>query len=197
MFTRRDGRIIGILNDWDLAAYTKSRGKATSTHRTGTAAYMATDLLNSANSDKPLAHEYQHDLESFLWILIWCAFVLRFNGRQIEWAKQYTKIKEWTDTTPWPTIANSKRVFLNAYSLHLPFVTPEMQSLKATWIAEVCYFMWLTFLARAKPPLPERLKNRRDVETEYDFFTFENVMGVLDPEMTDPKEDVLKYGKSL
>lgn len=82
---------------------------------------------------------------------------------------------------------------MNVYVKHLSYVTPEFQSLSDTWLDEVCYEMLSTFHVREKPRAPKRLKSRNE---NYNFFTFENVMGVLDPEMTDPKEEVLKYGKS-
>lgn len=148
MFTRRGKAVVGILNDWDLAASVIPKDKATSKHRTGTAAFMALDLL--ANDGKPLLHEYHHDLESFVWILIWCAFVLRFKGEQVDWANQHPKIKEWTSITAWSTIGESKENFVRKCKTqkYLKFMTSEMKRLKKTWIVRVIRHTVDTIIAR-------------------------------------------------
>lgn len=207
MFTRRDGRIIGILNDWDLAASTKLRDKATSKHRTGTAAFMALDLLKNAGG--PLLHEYHHDLESFVWILLWCAVVLRFDGNEVEWEKQPDMIQQWTNTTnAWNTIAHCKRGFVMDPEDYLQSITPEMKGLKKSWIQPVLRGTSNTISVRStyaysdseeeEDSLPNcsgdttnvQMPPRRDPV----FFTFQHVMKVLEPSTETPDEAVWKYG---
>ncbi|KAJ6580325.1 hypothetical protein B0H10DRAFT_904714 [Mycena sp. CBHHK59/15] len=65
MFQRIDGKLYGILNDFDLAAFHDGSVPSTSKQRTGTKPYMASDLL----THPPPKHYYRHDLESFLYVL--------------------------------------------------------------------------------------------------------------------------------
>jgi len=63
---------IGIVADWDLASLIDDQGEiivSHTQHRTGTIPFMSTELLTSA----PPPHKYWHDLESFLYILLWAA----------------------------------------------------------------------------------------------------------------------------
>ncbi|KAJ6459433.1 hypothetical protein C8R47DRAFT_1226574 [Mycena vitilis] len=68
MFRRsEDGTVYGVLNDYDLAEFYKSEPQPPSSkQRTGTKPYMAIDLLVR----DPPKHEYRHDLESFLYVLV-------------------------------------------------------------------------------------------------------------------------------
>jgi serine/threonine protein kinase len=65
MFQRIDGKLYGVLNDFDLAAFHDGSVPSTSKQRTGTKPYMARDLL----THPPPKHYYRHDLESFLYVL--------------------------------------------------------------------------------------------------------------------------------
>ena len=61
----------GVLNDFDLARSTtpgilQPRGF----ERTGIKPFLALDLLTDAQ-DGPVEQLYRHDLESFLWVLMW------------------------------------------------------------------------------------------------------------------------------
>ncbi|TFY60563.1 hypothetical protein EVG20_g7373 [Dentipellis fragilis] len=71
-----DGRAIGVLNDWDMAQHIDDRSKESkSAFGGGTAAFMALDLLR----DTKRHQMYRHDLESFIWILIWSVFHLELG----------------------------------------------------------------------------------------------------------------------
>ncbi|KAJ7795014.1 hypothetical protein B0H14DRAFT_116794 [Mycena olivaceomarginata] len=63
MFQRIDGKLYGVLNDFDLAAFHDGSVPSTSKQRTGTKPFMARDLLEHP----PPRHLYRHDLESFLY----------------------------------------------------------------------------------------------------------------------------------
>lgn len=65
-----DGRIYGVLNDWDLSSL-DIPNRTIGHERTGTIPFMAIELLTSG--DNPSAHLYRHDLESFFWLFVWCA----------------------------------------------------------------------------------------------------------------------------
>lgn len=65
MFHRLHGKLYGVLNGFDLAAFHDGSVPSTSKQRTGTKPYMASDLL----THPPPKHYYRHDLESFLYVL--------------------------------------------------------------------------------------------------------------------------------
>ncbi|KAJ7201184.1 hypothetical protein B0H12DRAFT_1244298 [Mycena haematopus] len=66
MYREIGGEVYGVLNDFDLALRLGDTKLFTSKQRTGTKPYMATDLL----VDSPPTHFYRHDLESFLYVLV-------------------------------------------------------------------------------------------------------------------------------
>ncbi|TFK21745.1 hypothetical protein FA15DRAFT_549922, partial [Coprinopsis marcescibilis] len=66
----KDGTAKGILNDWDMATRADTKNqvpRSSAQHRTGTLPFMACDLL----AIEPPRHYYRHDLESFMYVLIW------------------------------------------------------------------------------------------------------------------------------
>ncbi|KAF8146385.1 hypothetical protein K438DRAFT_1628156 [Mycena galopus ATCC 62051] len=66
MFRRIDGKIFGVLNDFDLSVVL-SDSPSTSEQRTGTAPYMALDLLMPG---LPPPHLYRFDLESLFYVMV-------------------------------------------------------------------------------------------------------------------------------
>ncbi|KAG2135350.1 uncharacterized protein EDB93DRAFT_1170796 [Suillus bovinus] len=68
VYKTSDGRWIGVLNDFDLS----STGDTPSgQERTGTVPFMALDLLTKEAIKGQVKHLYQHDAESFIWVLTW------------------------------------------------------------------------------------------------------------------------------
>ncbi|KAJ8517264.1 hypothetical protein ONZ45_g5537 [Pleurotus djamor] len=74
------GKPIGILGDWDLSTVLKNGvvPRSAAKHRTGTQPFMAVDLL----ADAPPPHLYRHDLESFLWVLLWAMVNYDLKGHR-------------------------------------------------------------------------------------------------------------------
>lgn len=62
----------GILCDFDLATLRDSSRKR-GQERTGTVPFMAIDLLVRDYFDGKIQRLYRHDLESFVWVLIWAS----------------------------------------------------------------------------------------------------------------------------
>lgn len=154
MFKRGDDdQVVGVLIDWDLAAPLDSSSK----HRTGGAAFMALELLE--NQGAQITHEYRHDLESFGWILIWCAFELEFDGRVVGFDKRYSYLKEWTDTTDWATLKSRKLDFvLKTIGPHRGGVTQAMKPLENIWLSHVFLRMGKTLASKNRiiiDPQPE------------------------------------------
>ncbi|KAJ6497924.1 hypothetical protein DFH09DRAFT_1204450 [Mycena vulgaris] len=63
MYREIDGKVYGVLNDFDLSVFRDKEPRSTSKQRTGTEPYMAVDLLVTG---PPPPHLYRFDLESLL-----------------------------------------------------------------------------------------------------------------------------------
>ncbi|KAN0073650.1 hypothetical protein V8E55_012127 [Tylopilus felleus] len=74
MYRKVEGKIMGVLNDFDLAS---THETATGTERTGTVPFMALALLQDEALQGNVRHAYEHDAESFIWVLIWIS--LRYD----------------------------------------------------------------------------------------------------------------------
>lgn len=99
MYRPNNSGVIGILNDFDLAAIMEPGNRCpprVGWERTGTLAFMALDLLKFHKGETK--RWYRHDLESFTWCLLW--EMLR-----------HPKV-EWTTGTL-EAVLNSKRGFLD------------------------------------------------------------------------------------
>ncbi|KAH7891074.1 hypothetical protein F5I97DRAFT_1799223, partial [Phlebopus sp. FC_14] len=77
MYRIVDGMIVGVLNDFDLASLGDG---VTGTERTGTVPFMALDLLSDEALRGEVKHLYEHDAESFIWVLTWIS--LRYGDGQ-------------------------------------------------------------------------------------------------------------------
>ncbi|KAH7889059.1 hypothetical protein F5I97DRAFT_1828322 [Phlebopus sp. FC_14] len=77
MYRIVNGKIVGVLNDFDLASL---GGGVTGTERTGTVPFMALDLLTEEALTGEVTHLYEHDAESFIWVLTWIS--LRYSNGQ-------------------------------------------------------------------------------------------------------------------
>ena len=116
MFERRGGRIVGILNDYDLAVVLnndKSLPPRSSNHRTGTAAFMAHELLDI---DSMVEHSYRHDLESFFYVLFWTA--VGYKGSRPPEGKGKDLLYDWRKKD-WFSISKSKLHFLSVYEYYM------------------------------------------------------------------------------
>jgi hypothetical protein len=76
MFYWSDKRaVIGVLNDYDLSSM---KNVPSGRERTGTVPFMALELLTAEAIQGEIEHLYQHDAESFIWMLTWVS--LRYDG---------------------------------------------------------------------------------------------------------------------
>jgi serine/threonine protein kinase len=75
MYRKADGRICGVLIDYDLSlCFAKSKQGRSTKQRMGTRPYMAIDLLQRT----PTKHLYRHDLESLFYVIV--VLVTRYDG---------------------------------------------------------------------------------------------------------------------
>ncbi|KAG2075856.1 hypothetical protein BDR04DRAFT_1068788 [Suillus decipiens] len=70
MWYWKDGKRIGVLNDYDLSSLADDPGPR-GNERTGTVPFMALDLLTEEGQRGEVKHLYRHDLESFIWCFAW------------------------------------------------------------------------------------------------------------------------------
>ncbi|KAF5386096.1 hypothetical protein D9615_002188 [Tricholomella constricta] len=76
MFQRSTSSVNGVLNDWDLAGIVNYNGVVDAeSSSTGTLPFMAIELLH----EDPPPHRYEHDLESFFYVLVWAALHFDIN----------------------------------------------------------------------------------------------------------------------
>ncbi|KAG1895317.1 uncharacterized protein F5891DRAFT_1151743 [Suillus fuscotomentosus] len=76
MWYRKNDRLIGVLNDYDLSSLANALGPQ-GNERTGTVPFMALELLTEEGQQGKVKHLYRHDLESFMWVFVWIFFRYR------------------------------------------------------------------------------------------------------------------------
>ena len=80
MYYRANNAVVGVLNDYDLASL---RNPSLGNERTGTIPFMALDLLGAKGQKGKVKHLYRHDLESFIWVLVWLTLQYE-NGEKLQ-----------------------------------------------------------------------------------------------------------------
>ena len=112
-----------MLIDWDLAIDVDSKAGAehapSALYHTGTGTFMALQLLKFS------PHLYRHDLESFFYILIWCACGFLLGGEEVQ-ERGYAG--SWASDT-WSDIYKSKSTLLYNPS---PFDTNKLKAVMTT-----------------------------------------------------------------
>jgi hypothetical protein len=117
-----DGRVIGILTDFDLAISMTRGEKPSSAHRNGTAPFMALELLHPDACEQELSH----DFESALYILLWVA--LGYKG----WKPPAgDPLSGWRRGT-WAQIYTAKRAFIDSVVIKTltGLIAPEYEVLR-------------------------------------------------------------------
>jgi hypothetical protein len=112
----------GVLNDWDLSH------RAGEPHhggeRTGTATFMALELLCGKYRDGRMECQYHHGLEGFIWILLWV--VLQF--------KDSVRINR--QLTGWETSDFAECNRQKSHLLHGIMTSPPIYSPTESWHSE-------------------------------------------------------------
>jgi hypothetical protein len=114
MFYMEDEGPVAVLNDFDLASIEDGPTTGTNLKRTGTVPFMALAFLEDEELQGKRKHEYEHDAQSFVWVLIWICLrydngVLRSKNRPFdEWLKVdargcHTKRAGFLNSTRWKT----------------------------------------------------------------------------------------------
>ncbi|KAI0324203.1 hypothetical protein GY45DRAFT_1331777 [Cubamyces sp. BRFM 1775] len=106
-----------VLNDWDVSIGVEDTNLAhTGVKMTGTVPFMAIDLLTEKGLDGRVAILYRHDLEAFIWVLIW-AVCCYDNGKMVYTVPQ--GIHKWDVRDP-VSCGKEKRTFLEREELIQP-----------------------------------------------------------------------------
>ncbi|KAJ4471209.1 protein kinase [Lentinula lateritia] len=106
MYRRIDGKVYGVLNDFDLSSRVRDMDKGpTSNQRTGTRPFMSVDLLSPVWEG---GHLYRHDLESLFYIMLCLA--CRYNAPGVP-AAEPRSFSLWFSGTD-REIFNDKTTFL-------------------------------------------------------------------------------------
>jgi serine/threonine protein kinase len=120
-----DGTLVGVLNDYDLSSLATVQGPE-GNERTGTVPFMAIDLLTEQGQRGEVKHLYRHDLESFMWVLVWVSFRYK-DGRLL--SRKSRRLDLWA-TVPAEDCGKEKVFFLSQLlDYKLPDIDPRMSDL--------------------------------------------------------------------
>jgi hypothetical protein len=84
----------GVLNDFDLSTIMKPGARNPNRQgleRTGTLPFMAVELLDEEGFDGKIPRRYEHELESFAWVLVWVSRCV-VGGQESEPPR---RLKQW------------------------------------------------------------------------------------------------------
>jgi hypothetical protein len=174
MFRRINGKVYGVLADFDLSSWTASlKGDYTKTsqQRTGTPPYMAHGLLNGAD---PL-HMYRHDVESLFYIvlLISTRYEVRApegeedGGLKTRQGLEVLPFDDWFHQQVFSTLASLKVNFLSKVSAKLD-LSPSFEDFNG-WLRELRIALFNGFNSRETHQiLVQDGKRRRGAIEEFD-----------------------------
>lgn len=108
MWRREGGKVVGVLNDWDLARDGRATGMIIAPlERIGTVPFMALDLLTRYGKT---GHRYRHDQEALVWVLAWL-FINYDKGHSLTSGMFVEVLRSWS-TDDHQTCAAKKIWFL-------------------------------------------------------------------------------------
>ncbi|KAJ3860477.1 protein kinase [Lentinula novae-zelandiae] len=145
MFRRKDGKIYGVLNDFDLSSRVEDVDNGDI--RTGTRPFMSLDLLNSYWEG---GHLYRHDLESLFYIILCLACRYEAPGVPAPEPRAYSKWFSGSDQH----ILDNKNTFLTS-----PFLLAQDLPIQpyfahfVPWLKRIRYFISEGYHARPRPQL--------------------------------------------
>ncbi|KAK0203133.1 hypothetical protein DFS33DRAFT_1262140 [Desarmillaria ectypa] len=183
MFYRdNEGIAVGLLSDFDNASRVDEQGDIIGSNmkqRTGTVPFMALDILKNVGT--PVPHIYRHDLESFVYLLVWASvhFDLK-NGTCHEFDPV---LKCWDAKLPseFGRAGNQKRDFWLTKDVTdsiLDYFQPDFDPLKDQWIRPLRALFKKGFRT-AEDAEDEGDNNDFDRKTLGGVVTFENFVRVL------------------
>ncbi|KAJ3990255.1 protein kinase [Lentinula detonsa] len=184
MFRRIEGKVYGVLNDFDLSSFVHDMGKGpASDFRTGTRPFMSVDLLDPKWKG---GHLYRHDLESLFFIMICLACRYERPGIPAAEPRPFSK---WFSGTDGEVRKEKADFFIDRFSGALP-VQPYFVGF-TDWLNSIYY--WLCIAYQGRPQirhlpkiLPVRLQNLQaqnnlsSRNTPYDWNTLDGIFTYTD-----------------
>ncbi|KAL1687167.1 hypothetical protein GGG16DRAFT_128184 [Schizophyllum commune] len=127
---RKLGRALGVLKDWDCA-HLPNDVRGPPDLQIGTGTLIAVELQqNTGGTDDP-THHYHHDLESFLFLLVWATLHFDFaNKRRLP-----TKLPDWE--VEWQTAVERKRRFIDdpmTFNEVIRLALPQFKDVVVEWV---------------------------------------------------------------
>ncbi|GAW04145.1 protein kinase [Lentinula edodes] len=148
MYRRIDGKVYGVLNDFDLSSRVRDMNYGpTSKQRTGTRPFMSVDLLDYRWAG---GHLYRHDLESLFYIMLCLACRYEAPGVPAPEPRPYSQWFSGTDRE----IFNDKNTFFTS-----PFVLSEDLPIQPyfanfePWLKHIYYLISEGYHARPRLPI--------------------------------------------
>jgi hypothetical protein len=166
MFRRINGKVYGVLVDFDLSSWTASlKGDYTKTsqQRTGTPPYMAHGLLDGTDA----LHLYRHDVESLLYImlLISTRYEVRApegeedGGLKTREGLEELPFDDWFHQRVYRALSSAKVKFLSKVSVELD-LSPSFEDFD-DWLTELRIAFFNGFHSREAHKMSVREGKRR------------------------------------
>ncbi|KAG2360647.1 hypothetical protein BDR07DRAFT_1610637 [Suillus spraguei] len=166
MWYWKDGKRIGVLNDYDLSSLADDSGPR-GNERTGTVPFMARELLTMEGQRGEVKHLYRHDLESFMWVFAWIC--LRYR-QGVLLPRRLRPFDEWATLGP-IACGEKKLVFLNNMTASAPSDMDQV-----TWDFLVDCFLVLKkdtdnrYYLRLKRPSSSGEYQQPNADSDFDAF---------------------------
>ncbi|KAL1725835.1 hypothetical protein EV714DRAFT_277126 [Schizophyllum commune] len=116
---RKLGCALGVLKDWDCAQLPNDVPQS----------FMAVELQQ--NAERTIQHRYHHDLESFLFLLVWATLHFDLENKR----RLPTKLPEWE--VEWQTAAERKRGFIDdpmTFNEVIRLASPQFKDVVVEWV---------------------------------------------------------------
>ena len=213
MFYRKNGRVIGVLSDWDIArlrsdiedderkdirlreeADAKAAASGPENRRSrkkvvrdiaGTIPFVAIDLLKKEGT--PI-HTYRHDLESFFWLLVWFCVCHDPENRRMG------RIREW-ETGELNEVAELKVKFVNdegnIYQKMTPTDYPEYREIMEGWGTQLRLLLMEARTAEMEEDFQRATGKRMENAEELKTLNYSNFMACLDVTVDDEDDSSL------
>ncbi|KAJ3741294.1 protein kinase [Lentinula detonsa] len=161
MFRRKDGKIYGVLNDFDLSSRVQDMDAGpTSNHRTGTRPFMSPDLLNARWKG---GHYYRHDLESLFYVMLCLACRYERPGVHTAEPRAYFK---WFSGSDADVLDNKTSFLYSAFPEDL-HIQPYFSSFK-WWLKSIYRSIRCGYLESSKYSLEP---DSDDEDSHFDWTT--------------------------
>jgi len=165
MYRIIEGKVHGVLTDYDLASWTASLTRdytKTSQQRTGTPPFMAHGLLDGTDA----LHLYRHDVESIFYIMLILATHYEIQapkkgedgGVRMRQGLKELPYQSWFDEPWYKGLANYKIVFFS--KLVYPNLSPSFEDLRS-WLLNLQESLACGFQAKGQHDLQQRMRRRR------------------------------------